>query len=143
MRLGSRHVRRRGDKIALNLASMIDIVFLLLIYFIVTATLTPPEDRLSAALQAAQQASGTQSSDFRPQIVEVLSLGGSPSYRLGSRVMMDRQSLFDALAPLPKDAGLFVKVYDGVPVGFAVIAVQTGKDVGFEDVTYVPADKTG
>ena len=139
MKFGARSNRRR-DRITLNLASMIDVVFLLLIYFIVTATLTPPEDRLSAALQAAERTSGSSSNDFRPQIVEVLNIDGSPAYRLGAKVMSDRAALFDALAPLPTDAGVFIKVHDGVPVGFAVTAVQTAKDAGFTKVTYVPAE---
>jgi biopolymer transport protein ExbD len=143
MKFGTRTARRNRERITLNLASMIDIVFLLLIYFIVTATLRPPEDRLSTALQSAQRVSGAQSNDFRPQVVEVLTVNGSPSYRLGARVMTDRSALHEALTPLPKDAGLFIKVHDGVPVGFAVVAVQTGKDAGFEKVTYVPADAPG
>jgi biopolymer transport protein ExbD len=138
MNMGGRRQRRRGAVITLNLASMIDVVFLLLTYFLVTTTLTPPEDRLSTALQSSKP-STSQASDFRPQIVEVARAGGSPVYRLGANTFTDRESLRAALAPLPKDAGLFIKVHDGVPVGFAVVAVQTGKDVGFEKVTYVPA----
>lgn len=144
MRISSRSAqRRKRERITLNLASMIDIVFLLLIYFIVTATIRPPEDRLSTALQSAQQTGGAPSNDFRPQIVEVLTVNGAPAYRLGARVMNDRAALLEALTPLPKDAGLFIKVHDGVPVGFAVVAVQTGKDVGFKQVTYVPAESPG
>lgn len=137
MRIGTRKHRRGGQTITLNLASMIDVVFLLLLYFLVTTTLAVPEDRLSTALQSSQPS--TQSNDFRPQIVEVELVNGAPAYRLGAKVMTDRKELMSTLAPLPKDAGLFIKVHDGVPVGFAVAAVQAGKDIGFEKVTYVPA----
>jgi len=137
MRIGTRKHRRGGQTIALNLASMIDVVFLLLLYFLVTTTLAAPEDRLSTALQSSQPS--TQSNDFRPQIVEVELAAGVPTYRLGSKVMTSREELMSTLAPLPKDAGLFIKVHDGVPVGFAIVAVQVGKDIGFEKVTYVPA----
>jgi biopolymer transport protein ExbD len=37
--------------VTLNLASMIDLTFLLLIYFMVTTVLARPEDRLSPTLQ--------------------------------------------------------------------------------------------
>ena len=42
---------RRLSHTALNLASMIDVTFLLLIYFIVTTVFTFPEDKLSPALK--------------------------------------------------------------------------------------------
>jgi len=138
MKFGAGSKRRRGQTITLNLASMIDVVFLLLTYFLVTTTLTPPEERLDTALQSSKP-TAAQASDFRPQIVEVELINGSPAFRIGANVLADRSSLRAALEPLPKDAGLFVKVHDGVPVGFAVMAVQTGKDAGFDKVTYVPS----
>ena len=42
------------------------------------------------------------------------------------------------LADLPRDIGIFVRVHPDVPVGFALAAVQSTRDAGFEQVTYVP-----
>jgi len=135
----SRKASRRREPIALNLASMIDVTFLLLLYFLVTTVLAMPEDRLSPSLQSSAETSAGPDSDFQPQIVEVRHLEGATAYRLGTEVFRDRQALTDALAPLPKQSGLFVKVFDDVPVAAAAAAIQAGRDAGFERLTYVAA----
>lgn len=140
MRIGVHPSRRRDGVIALNLASMIDVTFLLLIYFMVAMVLALNEDHLSPTLQTRRDAASGAASDFQPQVLEVLVLDGAPAYRLGDLVLRDRGALQDALAPLPKSVGVFVQVFDGVSVGFAVAAIQVARDAGFEQVTYVPAD---
>lgn len=120
------------------MASMIDCVFLLLSYFLVTTAMSKPEDRLSPTLQTESRQAG-QVSDFQPQRVEVLPVDGEPAYRLASRVFRTREELRSALARLPKDAGVFIQVHAGVPVGSAVAAIQMARDAGFDQVTYVPA----
>ncbi len=118
---------------------MIDVTFLLLIYFMVTTVLAKPEDRLSPTLQTQRQRADA-TSDFQLQIVEVLLLEGRPAYRVGARVARTEAELLDALETLPRSVGVFIKVYDQVPVGFAVSAIQAARDVGFDQVTYVPGD---
>ncbi|MHC4989435.1 MAG: ExbD/TolR family protein [Planctomycetota bacterium] len=140
MRAGRRKRSLTTERITLNLASMIDVIFLLLIYFMVTTVLARPEDRLSPTLQTRQESQAGPSSDFQPQIVEVRRGANGPEYRLGTRVIPTRQELEQVLVGLPKEAGVFIQVHDQVPVGFAVAAVQISRDVGFEKVTYVPAD---
>ena len=139
MRIRARPSRRRLDRIMLNLASMIDVTFLLLIYFMVTMVLTAQEDHLSPTLQTQRDAASGEASDFQPQIIDVLMLEGAPAYRLGPRVIRQREVLFEALRELPTSVGVFINVSDGVPVGFAVAAIQVARDAGFEQVTYVPA----
>ncbi|MHC4106563.1 MAG: ExbD/TolR family protein [Planctomycetota bacterium] len=139
MRIRCRPSRRRLERITLNLASMIDVTFLLLIYFMVSTVLARPEDRLSPTLQTEREAIEAGMSDFQPQIVEVLVVDGAPAYRVGARVLRTRAELVEVLGGLPKTVGVFVKVFDQVSVGFAVVAVQTARDAGFEQVTYVPA----
>ena len=139
MRIRARPSRRRVDRITLNLASMIDVTFLLLIYFMVTMVLSDQEDHLSPTLQTETEATAGEATDFQPQIIDVMVLDGAPAYRIGSRVMRDRSELAEALAPLPTSVGVFIKVATGVPVGFAVQAIQVSRDAGFDQVTYVPA----
>ena len=57
---------------ALSLSSMIDVVFLLLAYFLITTVVTQREDRLTPNLQLERDASGGETQDFEPQVVEVL-----------------------------------------------------------------------
>lgn len=140
MRFKQRKSKRRIDRITLNLASMIDVTFLLLIYFMVTTVLARPEDRLNPTLQTKQASASGLSSDFQPQRVEVLLFEGGPAYRMVGRLYRSRSDLLAALTPLPKQPGVFIDVSDEVPVGFAVAAIQTARDAGFEQVTYVPAE---
>ena len=129
--------RSAGRKPELNLASMIDATFLLLAFFIVTTGQGLDESRLSPTLRAEQ---GTESKDdLDPQVLEVMRAGDGVVFRLGSAEYTDRASLMDALEPLPRDPGLFVRVGPGVDVGSAALAIQCARDVGFEAVTYVPA----
>lgn len=139
MRIKSRANRRRNQRLALNMSSMIDCTFLLLAYFLLTVVIIQPEDQLSPNLRADRSAASGAASDFQPQIVDVQLLEAGPVYRLGEREFRDRDSLTAALTDLPKDAGLFVRVHAGPTVGFAAAAMQAGRDSGFDKVTYVPA----
>jgi biopolymer transport protein ExbD len=137
VRFSPRQSRRPGDR-TLNLASMIDVTFLLLMYFMVTVVVMANEDFLSPTLQTESKSSTDAASDFQTQEVEVLAIDGRPAYRLGSRIVHDRAGLRDRLERLPKSVGLLVRVSDGINVEFAVAAIQVARDVGFDQVTYVP-----
>ncbi|MDP6692752.1 MAG: biopolymer transporter ExbD [Phycisphaerales bacterium] len=137
MRFSSSQRRHRLNRAAVNLSSMIDVTFLLLVYFIVTTVLTPPEDLLTPALKVEDGSSLTQE-DLEPQIVEVILKENVPTYTLGGHLCTNRKELVQVLAKLPVDPGLIIRVGGDVPVGFAVTAIQTARDVGFLKVTYVP-----
>jgi biopolymer transport protein ExbD len=139
LRLARRH-RGLGFGVGgLPLTSMIDVVFLLLIYFMVTVSATPPEADLASTLQ---QQSDKQSAagDFQPQIVFVERGGGGVVYRLGAHTISERGELRRLLVELPKDSGVIVKVANDVPVESAAAALQTCKDAGFVKVSYVPSN---
>jgi len=138
MRFGGRASRRASGRITLNLASMIDVTFLLLMYFMVTMVVLANEDFLSPTLKTESSSAG-EASDFQTQQLDVRVIDGAPAYQLGTRVMRDRAALRERLAQLPKSVGLLVRVSDGVDVQFAVSAIQIARDAGFEQVTYVPA----
>ena len=136
----SRSSRRRAVPITLNLASMIDVTFLLLIYFMVTTVIAIPEDRLTPTLETESEEASGANNDFQPQIIDVQVVDGQPAYRIGSRVVRTRAELARIVDALPIDPGMFIRVHDNVPVGFAVSALQVSRDAGFEQVTYVPAE---
>ncbi len=140
MLIRARKSRRSLDRITLNLASMIDVTFLLLIYFMVATVLRDQEDHLSPTLQTQRESASGEASDFQPQVIDVVVLDGVPSYRMGTRVLTQRAELAAALEPLPRSVGVFIRVSAGVPVGFAVAALQVSHDAGFEQVTYVPVE---
>ena len=47
----SRRQRRRAERLTVNLTSMIDVTFLLLVYFLVSTVLARPEDLLTSSIQ--------------------------------------------------------------------------------------------
>ena len=122
----------------LSLSSMIDVVFLLLAYFIVTTVITQREDRLSPNLSIEEQGGAITEQDFEPQVLEVRLVEGAVEYAIGDRRFADRVPLVEALSELPREPGLFVRVHDGPTVAAAAAAIQCGRDAGFEEVTYVP-----
>ena len=126
------------NRVQLNLASMIDVVFLLLIFFLFSSIITPSEAQLAPNIQTQSAESASRSNDFAPQVVVVEVVDGQPAYRIGSRVIKQRSELLTLLRDLPHELGVFVRVDDAVPVGFAVGAIQCCRDAGFEKVTYVP-----
>ena len=105
-----------------------------------------PEDSPAAyALKPTQGNTLTVQAQFRgtdPELqnVEVRAIDGAPAWCLGTEVFRDRASLTAGLRPLHKQSGLFVKVFNDVPVGAVATAIQAGRDVGFEQVTYVPVE---
>ncbi len=131
----------RSAKPEVNFASMIDIMFVLLSFFIFTTGSSSNESRLSPNLRVQQ---GTDSmDDLEPQVLDVSRTGGIGGgnilFRIGTNEFTTRESLAAALAELPLERGLFVRIHSGVDVGSAAAAIQVARDTGFEAVTYVPA----
>jgi biopolymer transport protein ExbD len=131
--------RRDGDEDALPLTSMIDVVFLLLIFFLLTASILPQESVLASALQAERKGSGA-SADLQPQIVNVVQTADGPRFKIGTRELRSKASLSVVLRELPKEGGVFVRVSGAAPVSAAAEALQACKDAGFRRVSYVPTN---
>ena len=132
-----RLVRARTRQVApLPLIGMIDAFFLLLIYFLVSATITPREEELAAALAADSK--DAAASDLEPQVVEV-----TPDRERGAVFVVSAQriatqpDLTILLEKLPKEGGLFVRAADDAPVWAVAAALQAAEDAGFERLTYV------
>ncbi len=133
----ARDPSRRRSKVRLQLTSMIDVIFLLLIFFMVTTTIAAPESQLTSGLRAERQSG--RASDFPPLVVEAMQSGGRSVFRIGERVLGSKAELTAVLEKMPKSAGVFVKVADDVNVEWAAAALQACSDAGFVRVTYVPA----
>jgi biopolymer transport protein ExbD len=126
-----------GGNAGLPMTSMIDVVFLLLIFFLFTVSVNAPEAELASTLQppSSQQGAG---GDFQPQIIFVERAGDAVIYRLGAHRLSSRADLRGLLMELPKASGVVVRVANDVPVDAAAVALQTCKDAGFVKVSYVP-----
>ena len=63
--------QRRRQSLELSMTSMIDVVFLLLIFFLVTTTFIRPEREIRSMIQVKQKQASQSSSNLEPAIVEV------------------------------------------------------------------------
>ena len=131
--------RRRGGRLgSLPLTSMIDVVFLLLIFFLVTADFAQEEHKLPSALQS--EGGGVRSSDLQPQIIQISLLDGQVSYTIGQVRCSDRASLELVLKQLPRDAGVAIKAEPYVPIQSVATALQAARNAGFTRRSYVPGE---
>jgi len=118
---------------------MIDVTFLLLVFFLITASQAPPESALAPGLRAINAEAGP-SADLEQQSIEVVMHLGMPAFRVGTRIAKDAESLRAILEVLPREPGIFVKGSGAVETRYAAVALQACRDVGFLKVTYVPMD---
>lgn len=130
--------RRHGSKIELQMTSMIDCVFLLLIFFMVTSSFNKAERELDPAVKL-QRAAGPAASDLAPAIVDVVRRRRGFVYKLGGRELSSAAELTDVLRQLEnKLDGAIVRVEDEAPFDMAASAIQSCKSSGFALVSYVP-----
>lgn len=121
---------------ALPLISLIDVVFLLLIYFLVTCDFSQQERRLPSALQT--EGGGVRSVELQPQIIDVGVDAQGVRFTLGQVVARDKESLTGVLERLPRGPGVAVRADAGAPVSAIAAALQAARDAGFEKRSYVP-----
>jgi biopolymer transport protein ExbD len=115
---------------------MIDVVFLLLIFFMVTSSFQKTERELDPAVKVERKA-GSQAQDLAPAIVEVVRGGGGEFvYKLGGREMTSTAELTEVLKQFENRAQAFVRPHDDAPVQMAIDAVQACKDARFVIATY-------
>jgi len=135
-----KRIRRRSARLgALPLTSMIDVVFLLLIFFLVTANFAQEEHKLPATVQT--EGGGVQSSDLQPQIIQISMRGTQPVFSIGELVLSDAPSLESLLKTLPKEPGVAIKSDPDVPIAAIASALQSARNAGFDKRSYVPTDE--
>ena len=137
-RTQKRRAAKSGLLGVLPMTSMIDVVFLLLIFFMVTASFSADEEQLSTTLGA--DGAGAQT-NLQPQIVRVRDQQGVTLYEIGSRRLQTVNSLRNVLNALPKEQGVVFRVSDSVPIADVAAAMQAAFDAGFTKRTYVPSSE--
>jgi biopolymer transport protein ExbD len=138
MRLSSRS-GRHSSRIELNMTSMIDVVFLLLIFFIATAGFKKTERQLDPAIRVQKSSAAQSPAQLEPAIVDVVRGAAGFVYRLGGRELRTADELTNVLKQFEnKLDGAFVRAADDAPFGMAAAAIQAGKNAKFVKVYYVP-----
>lgn len=142
MKLSQRRRSRQGA-LELSMTSMIDVVFLLLIFFLVTSAFVPPEQQLPAAIKYSLGSDQQAHSDLEPAIIDILKREGQVTYRLGGVQTSDRQVITESLkGSFDKSAGAFVRVSDDVPFDCSAQLMHECRQLGFASVTYIPLSQT-
>ncbi|RMH29817.1 MAG: hypothetical protein D6692_02850 [Planctomycetota bacterium] len=131
----SERSRRLG---ALPLISLIDVVFLLLIYFLVTSDFSQEERRIPSALQT--EGGGIRSVEFQPQIIDIVPAGDGVRFIIGQLETGEQAALTTMLARLPREPGVAIRAEPDAPVWAIAAALQAAKDAGFEKRSYVPRE---
>ena len=122
------------------MTSMIDVVFLLLIFFMTTSNFVLTERNLDPSIKVDRGSSGAPS-ELEPVIVDVVSMDGNYIFRLGGRTLATHEELTKVLQSMPPtDDGAFVRVADGAPFGMAAAAIQACKSANILLVSYVPLE---
>jgi biopolymer transport protein ExbD len=138
MRLTSRSTRH-SSQIELQMTSMIDVVFLLLIFFMVTSSWQKTERELDPAIKVQRTGAGQQRGELEPAIVDVVRGGGGFVFRLGGREFTSPEELTGVLSKFEnKLDGAFVRAVDDAPFEMAASAIQACKSARFTAVSYVP-----
>ncbi len=141
MRLTNRSGKHSGS-LELNMTPMIDCVFLLLIFFMTTASFVETERELNPAIKV-QRASAKAAGDLQPAVIDVvMGSGGKFVFKLGGREIQTQQELTQVLRQFDnKIQGAFVRVSDDANFDLPAAAIQAAKDAGFPFVSYVPLEK--
>lgn len=136
---GARKSGRERRLGALPLISLIDVVFLLLVYFLVTSDFSQQERRLPSAVQT--EGGGVRSVELQPQIVEISTDEQGVRFTIGQVMVRDKVSLTSVLDRLPREPGVAVRATPESPISAIAAALQAARDVGFEKRSYVPRGK--
>lgn len=120
---------------SLPLIGMIDVFFLLLVYFLTSATITPAEEELAAALSAER--TDASAASLEPQVVVVGNRGSGAPFTVSGVSITTQAELARLLGGLPKEPGVFVRADDDARVADVAAALQACNDAGFERITYV------
>ncbi len=123
------------------MTSMIDVVFLLLIFFIVTTTFVRPEREIASAIKVNEKRTATDDSNLEPAIVDVVRQRAQVVFRIGAVRTNDLDEVKKLLEGFEnKSEGAFVRVADDVPYEAAAQAIGACHASGFESVSYLPLD---
>ena len=120
------------DETELNLSSMLDVVFIMLIFFVVVATFVDESANPVALPQSTQEISDQ---------VEAISVIVEPAstFRINGRVMpaASVRPYVQALYAENPQASFAVVVEPGSKVKDAAVAIEAGRAIGFESVPIV------
>ena len=115
------------NRAVVRIAGLVDLVFLLLAFFLVTTALLEPESRVAASLGAR----GETQQMVRPVHVMVESEG----WLVGDRVIATPVALRRVLEALPRGPGIVIRSRKGVSAGAIVATIREARMAGVVTLT--------
>ena len=128
-----------------NMTPMIDVVFLLLIFFICTASFQIVEENLPGQVQLEvpagtnQKETETEAADIEPVILKIGWQQNQPIWDIGGLRCVDFQSLQEklaAVAAVDSDVPVILVIEPEVPLGYAIDAYDLSRKTGFSEVQF-------
>lgn len=141
MRLSKRSKSRRASApLALTSASMIDVVFLLLIFFLVTTTFrTPTHSLVTPIIAKTNFQNEAVNNDTEQVTLAIRSQAGQIGYELGDLSTSDLSQLSELLKNVkPTSTQILVSVSDGIPFQTAVSVFDLCRSCGHETAAWLP-----
>ncbi len=130
--------RQNAQSLGMPLVGMIDVVFLLLIYFLVMSAWQQPEKQLTAVIQSA--AIQTEAvTDLEPSVIKMNSREGSVVFQYGTRNTKELFTLKEWIQKTQfKDNGIQVHVGPDIEFELVTQVISACRAIGFQKVIYVP-----
>lgn len=133
--------RRKQERVwpQLNMAAMVDVVFLLLIFFMCTSSISQIESSLPGQVSRRGPGLDHDSDDMLPYIIRLERVSGGVLVRFEDRPCATFEDLFDRLQEtytLSGDGSVLIKGQGAVPYGYMVTALDTCRKAGFRRVAF-------
>jgi biopolymer transport protein ExbD len=143
MRASFRHAERRGE-LTLSMAPMIDVIFLLLIFFVCTASFRPPEQILptQVSLPGAEPADTPPDEEFEDLddlIVKVLWRQTRPAWELNNRQyasLGEVRTVLEAAQRVQPGLPVILSVEPEVPISHVIDVYDLCRTVGLLRVQF-------
>ena len=145
MQLSKRSSMRSGNgynssPLQLSSASMIDVVFLLLIFFLVTTSFRKPTQSVMTPI-ASNSVSQTESdvNNVEQLSLTILNRSGKIEYEMGGVQTGELSKVRELLKNLkPTSVQILVKVSDEIPFQSAISVITLCKTCGHESAAWLP-----
>lgn len=127
----------RATSLQLSTPGMIDVVFLLLIFFLVNASYRPNEKQVEVSSTDPNKASAT--TQLQPLEINIVIQGQQVRFLVGGRSFGSLESLSNWLRQWPgKEQPIVVNNAVSCPVGTVIQTINRARLAGFKNVSHNP-----
>jgi biopolymer transport protein ExbD len=137
---------QRRSTMEINMTPMIDMVFLLIVYFVWTSGDAAMEMLLPSRIseQAGTQATTSEDipppeADFDPVVVRMVTTGNSVAWRVNDQPLAsldELRSVLTNLAKIKRDAPVILHPDGEVPLGDVIDVYDLSRLIGFENIQF-------